>query len=311
MNHNDKSALAAFMNGGISESIATEPPPPTDEQVKEAESLDIRRTPWPSCHYCKSPIINGWHLKGMCNAEQQSANSIKPMTDSEILAHEKFEDELKDAIDAGASLEQLNEIFDREVRCRRGDKTEKVKADIKRWDKYWLDNITKRVAELESEKEMTRRDINASLIAIQDYEEKARAKLLAECVAMLDVNIKNCHERFDTLQDHINTVDARLYLCEKVYEFKKDFQPLTAPIQDVSREELRKIYPNVNITESYQTISKGTPHKCPVCEGKGFSSCVRKASDGLEIDGILVEKDEKFLHTEACTPCEGKGIVWG
>ncbi len=247
----------------------------------ENESLQEKVKEHNFCSYCKGPIFNGYHLNhGVCHAEQQSIEV------NEWHLRNEFESKMRDAIDRGAQMEELSEIFDQEVKRRRGDK-------------YWLDNITKRVAALESEKDMTRRDLNDALIAIQDHEEKARAKIIAECIAMLDEKMKNCHERFDTLQDHLNTVESRLFLCEKVYVFKKDmvFPPPPPP---PPLPEFSEVYPNVKEPTTYQPISKGIPFQCPNCDGEGLRENNHPANQK--------HYPERYLP---CMTCEGKGIVWG
>ncbi len=39
-----------------------------------------------------------------------------------------------------------------------------------------------------------------------------------------------------------------------------------------------------------------TPHKCPVCEGKGLVFLMYSITD---------------THQALCQPCEGKGVIWG
>jgi hypothetical protein len=101
-----------------------------------------------------------------------------------------------------------------------------------------------------------------------------------EVEMIMEANIKNVHARIDELR----------------VEFENKLE-----VDLAKWKEYYSLIPQNN----------KKPHKCPACQGKGFSSAVRISKDGFEIDGVVVNKNERFLHTDKCTACEGKGIVWG
>ena len=249
----------------------------TTAAEKQDESLQERRKEHNYCSYCKGPILNGYHLNGMCNAEQQSEIT-------ELRLKHEFEAHMRDAIGRGAQMEELSEIFDKEIRRRRGDKSENVfhksiKESAEKFQalEYFSERAIKRVAACETEMSDTRRDMNAALSEIQAEYKKM----------ILDVQ-----ERIDCFSDEpiwksllkrLDEFEGRLYLCEKVYAFKKDMVFPPPP-------------PNV---EQFQ-YSKGIPFQCPNCDGEGLRENIHPVNEK--------HYPERYLP---CISCEGRGIVWG
>lgn len=84
----------------------------------------------------------------------------------------------------------------------------------------------------------------------------------------------------------ISILEKRISKLEK----HKDNQFLEEVIKSYAQTQLSIVRLEEMVRELEER--KKTPHKCPVCDGIGFywpENCVR----------------------QDCTPCEGKGIVWG
>lgn len=241
----------------------------------ENESLQERRKEHNFCSYCKGPILNGYHLNGMCNAEQQSEIT-------ELHLRNEFEGRMRDAIGRGAQMEELSEIFDQEVKRRRGDKAENVfqksiKESAEKFQalEYFSERAIKRVAACETEVRDTRRDMNAALSEIQAEYKKMILDVQERIDCFSDEPIwKNLLKRLDEFE-------GRLYLCEKVYAFKKDM-----------------VFPPPNV-EQFQ-YSKGIPFQCPNCDGEGLRENIHPVNEK--------HYPERYLP---CISCEGRGIVWG
>ena len=72
------------------------------------------------------------------------------------------------------------------------------------------------------------------------------------------------------------------------------------------------VLPSIGANSGYISYGRGTPHTCPVCQGRQML-----AADFYVIDDkVRAEMVERMLQGEAfdyqqCKSCLGTGVVWG
>lgn len=179
---------------------------------------------------------------------------------------------------------------------RRIDDMGALIAEIKKDHDNWLnehdnrlDGIEQRLLKLESH-----------------YYSDGDISAIHGCIRNIEKNMEYDEHQVKRLEERLNNLEEQAAIHKTNLNRKWDANTELS-------QRLTEVETELNTVRALgsRAYHPRKPHKCPVCDGSGFSATIRKANDGFEVHGILVEKDETFMHTENCTPCQGKGIVWG